>query len=270
MTIMSKILTSIHGHRLGLTQDGYLIGKGLKGIRTGDEGALATFGNPANVVRFLDDFLGDVIADQWNAHLGTDNGTGAATAIAINAAIGGTLRLTTGDSNASLAADGVVLDSALNWKAAQGNLTFEARVKVDVITGVQIFVGLTDQVSALEMPVTLSGTTFTTVATDAVGFLFDTSADTDTIRLVGVANDVDATHQDSGLAFVAATYKTLRVEVDTAGKADFYIDGVKIGSTMTGAVTPSVALTPVIGARSLNTTSKNVDVDYILIEANRA
>jgi len=172
------------------------------------------------------------------------------------------VRIITGDSNASLAADGVQLTSFLNWKSANG-LTFEARVKVSAITNLQLFVGMTDQRSALEMPATLSGTTYTTVFTDGFGFLFDTAATVDTIRCVGVANDVDAAHVDSGLAYVAATYKALRIQIDTIQTARFYIDNVLVG-TVPLACRGTIPLTPVVCARAAgDTVSKNVDIDYI-------
>jgi hypothetical protein len=62
---------------------------------------------------------------------------------------------------------------------------------------------------------------------------------------VGVANDVDATRQALTTAPVADTYYVFRIEVDSAGKATFYIDGTQVGTQMSGAVTASVALTPV-------------------------
>lgn len=209
-------------------------------------------------VGFFDDFLGDVLADQWTVTAGSDSPAAGA----LTEAVYGKCRLTTGDSNASLAADGVQLTSFLNWKATNG-LVFEARLQVSAITNLQLFVGLTDQRSALEMPATLSGTTYTTVATDAVGFLFDTAATTDTIRAVGVANDVDATHVDTGLAYVAATDKVLRIVIDRAQTAKFYIDGTLV-ATVAAAVRASQPLAIVVAARAAgDTVSKTVDIDYI-------
>lgn len=210
-------------------------------------------------VGFFDDFLGDVIQDPWTSAAGSDSPAAVA---AISEDIGGKVRITTGDSNASLAADGVQLTSFLNWKTANG-LLFEAKVKVSAITNVQLFVGLTDQRSSIEMPATLSGTTYTTVATDAVGFLFDTTATTDTIRAVGVANDVDATHVDTGLAYVADTYKVLRIVVDRNQNAYFYIDGTLV-ATVASAVRGTIPLAIVFCGRATgDTVSKTIDIDYV-------
>jgi hypothetical protein len=170
-----------------------------------------------------------------------------------------------------MAANGVQLEQSLNWKPSQGNLVFEARVKMDAITTVALFAGFTDQVSALEMPATLGGgDALTTNLTDGVGFLFDTGADTDTIWLVGVRNDTDAAKQDSGLAFAADTWRTLRLELDSAGNATFFVDGVQRGTAMANATTAAVALTPVIAGFSRAAASRVFTVDYVLVQADRA
>lgn len=229
-----------------------------RGTILGDLGVTATQ---------YDDFLGKTISGAWDVQKGSDAAT---VHFAHVADTSGKARATTGaGAGASMAVNGVQLSSGLNWKANQGNLVFEAKVKLSAITNINLFVGFTDQLASLEAPVTLSGTTFTTNATDAVGFLFDTNATTDTIRLVGVANDVDATHQDTGLAPVAATYNTFRVEVSTTGVATFYLDGVKVGTALTGAVTASVALTPVVAGFTESAASATIDVDYIFVQQTR-
>lgn len=211
-----------------------------------------------NRFAMFDDFEGDVIRDQWTIAAGSDSPAAGALTEAVN----GKLRLTTGNSNASLAADGVQVTSFLNWNTANG-LEFECVLQVDVITNLQLFVGFTDQRASLEMPFTLSGTTYTSVATDGFGFLFDTAATTDTIRCVGVANDVDVTHVDSGVAYVAATDKKLRISVGRNNTAKFYIDDVLV-ATIASITRSSIPLALVVCARAAgDTVSKNVDIDYI-------
>jgi hypothetical protein len=223
-------------------------------------------------IRLYDDFLGDVIADQWNCRLGTDPQCITAT---ISAAVGGEVAMTTGDDVAgSMAVNGVQLDSNLNWRGTVGvEMVFEVRVKLNAITNVALFVGLTDQVAALEMPFTLAaGDALTSNATDAVGWLFDTGADTDNWWLVGVANDVDATKQNSAIAPVAGTYETLRVQVLYDGSAVFYRNGIKVGTTMTGALRSyptAPTMTPVIAAFSRSTASRLVTADYVYLQQNR-
>jgi hypothetical protein len=142
---------------------------------------------------------------------------------------------------------------------------------MSAIFSVCVFVGFTDQIGTLEMPFTLgAGDALTSNATDAVGVLFDTAADTDKWWLVGVANDVDATKQDSTLAPTANTFETWRIEVDRTGIATFYRNGVAIGTTMSGAVTATVPLTPVIAAFARSTTAKTIDADYVYVTQQRA
>lgn len=222
-----------------------------------------------HVVQLRDDFVGEEIDGyRWQSLIGTDTECRQATVLADQ--IGGVIRLTTGDdAAATMAVNGTQVQSRLNWKAAQGGLVWEGRVALSAITSVCVFIGLTDQVSALEMPFTLSGTTLTSNATNAVGLLFDTDATTDNWWLVGVAADVDAAQQNSGSAPVAATFETWRIELDVLGTATFYRNGTLVGTAMSGAVTPSAGLTPVIAAFSRTNASRNIDVDELLVQAQR-
>jgi len=262
---MVQIHKSIRGRSLGLGPSDELIAPG--GLFTGRHGSQIVFPSPTKMVLF-DDFLGDVVGDLWNYTEGTDTTTADG---AIVEGVNGVFRLTGGDSAGTVAADGAQLNSALNWKANQGNLIFEARVKLASIASVSCFVGLTDT-KALEAPIqsAASADTITTNATDAVGVMFDTSMATDNWWLVGVATDVDATKQDSGYAPVADTYETWRIEISAAGAAQFYRNGLAIGTAMSGALTATVALTPcfIIWPRSA-AAGKTMDIDYVCVAADR-
>jgi hypothetical protein len=220
-----------------------------------------------SLVEFYDDFLGDAVDARWNSRVGSDPQTVAA---AITASPRGVVRLVTGDdAGATMALNGVQLEAATNWRPSDGGVVFEASVRISAITNICVFFGLTDQAAALEMPFTLAALDVLTAnATDAVGFLFDTGAATDTIWLCGVAADVAGTHQNIGVAFVAATFQTLRIEVDAIGTAKFYIAGRLVG-TMAAAVTATVGFTPVIAAFSRGTAVRNVDADFIYLSSAR-
>jgi hypothetical protein len=256
------IQVSLHGIGLdgfGITREGDLVSRNR---------VIAPRSN--KFIRYFDDFLGDVLRDEWNVVEGADTGTSDAV---VTNAIGGTVRLTTGDSaTTTWAGNGIQLTHGAfyNWKAANGGLYLEARVKLDDITTAGFFVGFTD-LGTYEAPIISagSGNTITTNATDAVGFMFDTNMTADNIWLVGVANNTDATAQNTGTAPVAATYNTLRVEVSSGGVASFFIDDVAVGTQMTGALTTTVALTPTIAATSLVAASRNLDVDYIDVGMDR-
>ena len=222
------------------------------------------------IVQLFDDFLGEEIdAYRWQSLVGTDAECRQATVRADQA--NGVVRLTTGDdAAASMAVNGVQMQSRLNWRADKGGLSYEVRVAIDTITSVAVFVGLTDQVSALEMPFTLAaGDALTSNATDACGVLFDTAADTDRWWLVGVKADVDATKQDSAVAPTAGTFEAWRIDIDATGQATFYRNGSLIGSAMANALTASVLLTPVVATFSRTSASRNVDVDHKLVQQQR-
>jgi hypothetical protein len=271
-----EILTSLHGRAVGLGPEGTvgaakgkraLISKG--GFRSGDRGKQVVLPSPDQVALF-DDFLGDVLADQWNA---VETDTDGAQAV-LAGGIGGTLRITTGndDGNAVVLPDLSGVTSYLNWQASNGGLRMVARIKISRITLAYIFVGFTDLIT-IEAPVYAAGSvdTITTDADDAVGFMFDTGMATDTFHLVGVAATVDATRQAISTAPVADDYITLGLEVTAAGVATFFINGLQVGTPMSGAVTPGADLTPVIYASNTDGTSAlTLDVDWVNVSMNRA
>lgn len=265
---MSQILTSLHGKLAGLDSNGKLVAP--KGFRAGAHGNQIDLPSPSTVVMF-DDFLGDLIADEWTPVEGTDT-TGAAQAV-LAGSIGGALRLTTGDddANGTILTDLSGLVSSLGWQASNGGLSLQARCKVSRITLAYMFIGFTDSISA-EVPIQCnSGETLTTTATDAVGFVFDTAFTADTWHLCGVATDVDATAQVLTAAPVADDYFTVRIEVSSAGLATFYLNGVQVGTAMSGAVTAAADLTPAIYVSNTDgTAALTLDVDYICVSMSRA
>lgn len=263
-----RILTSIHGRKLGLTHDQHLMAPG--GIIIGEHGEQSRVPSVIDNVIF-DDFLEGFSTGTWLATEGTDSATSSAAILA--GGIGGVLRLTTGDAGTGYAADAEqITQNGLYWQATDGGLVFETRVKLSQITEDYVFIGFTDT-TALEAPIISAGSanTITTNASDAVGVMFDTRMTTDNWWLVGVAADVDATLQNSGFAPVAATYETWRIEVSAAGIAVFFRNGVQVGTAMTGAITPATDITPIVTASKLSTaTSITLDVDYIHVAKTRA
>lgn len=268
------ILTSIHGRQLGLDQNQLLVApngvsSGTAGVQVVETGHL--------LVGFTDDFMGDLLSAEWDAKIGSD---GNVATPAINVQKSGVVRSTTGaGAGGTMAVNGVQLQSSLNFSAPaqyqQIRTAFQVRVKLSAITNLSVFVGFTNQVASLQMPINGSGVgdAFTNNATDAVGFLFDTVMTTKNWWEVGVANSVGATGQNTGVPPVAATYETLRVELETdntstGAQAYFYRNGLMISasgvsSSMANAIRNSQSLTPVISAFTRTAASVNVDVDYI-------
>lgn len=263
---MSQILTSLHGRRVGLDKDDNLL---VPGVRMGGHGKQISVSSPTKVALF-DDFLGDVLADQWAAVETDVDGT----ELVLAGGIGGVLQITTGndDGNGVVLPDAAGVTSYLNWQASNGGLEIQARVKMSRITNAYLFVGFTDLIT-IEAPVISAGSadTITTNASDAVGFMFDTNMTTDTFHLVGVAANTDATLQTVTNAPVADDYMTLRVEVNASGVATFFVNGAQVGTAMSGAVTAATDLTPVVLASNLDGTSAlTCDVDYIYVAMDRA
>lgn len=226
--------------------------------------------NPTSIMQLKDDFQGEEIDNaRWQSLIGTD--ATCAQAIVNPDQYGGSVVLTTGaDAGATMALNGCQLHSQLNWKANGGGLVWEGRVKMSAITAVCVFIGLTDQRAALEMPFTLGAAdALTANATDACGVLFDTGADTDDWWLVGVAAGVAATKQDTALAPVADTYEDWRIEITGDGNAMFYRNNVLIGAQMTGALTPTVLLTPVIASFARGAASRTINADLINMAQQR-
>lgn len=260
---MSRILTTLHGGLVGLNDKRQL--QCGKGFRSGEHGSQRTHGSPSTV-EFWDDFVGDVIADQWNVAVGTDTLPPSAAILA--GGIGGQLKMI-GGNDGTIGADLVMLTQALQWQASNGGLAIEARFNMDRITTAYCFFGFTDLVT-VEAPITVSGTTYTTNASDAVGFLFHTAATTDTWHLTGVAANTDATAQVLTTAPAANTFATYRVELSATGVATFFINGVQVGTAMSGAVTAATDLTPVLAfASESGTTSMNGYVDYVHVSMDR-
>ena len=264
---MTSLLHNIYGRKLGVDHDENVLAK--QGLGVGSKGNQFLVPSPYTAVLF-DDFLGDAFnTTKWLSAEGTDSAT-SAVAMELTCPTGAA-ELTSGNAGTGEAADAITINGKLGWQADTGGLVMEVRIKLETITNVMAFIGFTDVATGVEAPVTLATATFTSNATDAVGWLFDTGATTDTWRMFGVANDVDATAQDSSAAPVASDYETLRVEVDSGGVATFFRNGLAVGSKMTGAVTATVNLCPLVYWSNLSgTTSRIMDVDYIYVASNRA
>lgn len=213
-----------------------------------------------------DDFLGDVLAAEWSASQGSD-AEGAIAAI-VAGAQSGEVKLTAGDSNDINAIS--CLTQGLGWALTAGKLVFEAKVNLGSAASVAGFIGMSDVLATTtkEETASLSGTTLTTAATDAFGFLYDTAATNDFWHTVGVATDVDRAHTSTGILPVANTYATFRIEVTAAGVATFKINGTSHGTLGTAAAPVcaiATKLTPSLYVNGRTTATKTMVVDYIKV-----
>jgi hypothetical protein len=216
-----------------------------------------------NRVEFFDDFLGDLIEDGWTVQADTGGTGNQGTAV-----VSGAATLTTDGTDD----DTVLLAHELNWKASQG-LVFETRLKLDVITTVAIFAGLSDAKTETSpnLPIGRQTTVSAATATDAVGFVFDIDSTADVLFGSGVKAGTLIADQGASAALVAATWVVLRIEISTAGAASFYVDGTLLGTAaVANAVTTTVALTPFIGLANRGGFAHVLNVDYIYVSGARA
>lgn len=262
---MKQVLKSLHGRVFGLGDDDSVVAQ--YGLRAGTWPRQFLQPSPIHVVT-MDDFDGAAILGTWGVNKGSD---AAAANFAINAALNGTIRGSTGANAAgTMATNGVQVNGHLNFQANSGGLEFGFRVKLGAITTMALFVGLTNQVAALQMPVQGAGggNGFTVVANDCVGLLFDTTMTNANWWAVGVKGGVATAGVQGATAPVAATYDDMFVQLDASGNATFYLNGLSVG-TIAGAVTAGIPLAPTVAGFRRSAASTTVDADYIYSAVNR-
>ena len=266
---------SLHGRKAYTSTDDQLVG--AKGTAAGQpEGPHIVHGQAPEWVGLFDDFLGDVIADEWNA---VEGDTGHSQGIA--ALTNGVYRLTNSATAAATPAGVNQLTSALNWKANQGpggqfgRLRIGARIKAANYTFGGLFVGFTDNASA-EMPAYDTGGALFTQAADCVGFLIGENGDTGWVGVSAKSTAGDSGDQSVALSTspTAGVYTTLEVEVsrgnsDTGGAATFYVDGIAKGQ-ISSPIASTTALTPTVAVFDVDAAGAPVvDIDWINVSAPR-
>ena len=268
-----------HGTRLYITPESETVSK--KGFVAGGEasvgnkgGSVVLPGNPA-VVAFFDDFLGDVIADEWYS---AEGDTGHAT-VAVQAVTNGVARMHLSSTATKAPASYCVLNHGLftQWKANQGNLRIAARLKVDNTDGANVFIGFSDtgadQMVGYDTGDSTAAPLFN--ASNAVGWLFSGGDGSPSTVWRGVACNADTVKTPvDGVAPTNNVYSVLEIELSDTGAggdgkvAKFWQDGVLKGS-ITSPVLATRAMTPVLSAFSSEDTGTVVDLDWINLSANR-
>ena len=225
--------------------------------------------DPSQKVTFFDDFLAAAIDARISSTAGSGAATEAATKVADSLSGEITLKSSTDDGINSANSTTITLDE-LNFKANQGGLVLETRLKIDAITVVALFVGFTNAISStVELPLWKTADNIDSDAADACGIGFDTDGTTDEWFQGGVKATTDTAPTHSGSAPGINTYVTLRVEVSSAGAVTGYINGTAIGAATANAVTATVALTPMIVVSSRSAAQRIMTIDYIWAQQNR-
>ncbi len=248
--------------------------RGTKEFLTGKVGTIA-FDNrhDDNNVSLIEDFdtytafPATAAEHPWTLLSGSD---GSADDPVIVAAKGtGHAQLVTGAAASYvMSTDGSQIVGSNPWSADMGTLVMEVRLKAAAITALQMCVGFTD-IASLEMPVTISGTTITTVADNVVCAVFDNNQTTDQWYFVGSASTTDATgNAITGVPPVAATFEVIRIEIDGLNDARLYLDGVLEGTLTANAVTAATSIFPTVAITGGDAT-QTIDIDYIRVWATR-
>lgn len=196
-------------------------------------------------------------------------------------ALSGVVRVTSTD----VADDGTIIGTYNCFDVGlMGPIVIEARIQFNNIATKRCFFGLTDATGgdekkdlSIEDDIVASTTlTFTPVASDYVGFLFSSEmTDADVWHYMyrgGTAAMTSGATAESydfdGYELVAGDYQILRLEVDPNGTARWYIDG-NLLKTVEGACSTSVDMGVVLGVEAVGAAVEEMDVDYLLVEANR-
>lgn len=286
MTIRKQV--PLHGRRAYLSPYDDVVARGAVATGGEDKPTIVLPGSHS-VVALFDDFLGDLVGDEW-AFVEGDTGFSGA----LVTGSGGVFRLLGSETQtANSPAECLALTQGLflNWKANMGagsmktdrRLRMSVRLKQEIVSRTaeagrtHVFVGLADTGGA-EMVGYDTGAGIITNAADAVGFLFSPGGDTGWTLLAAksVAGDSGDQSVVAGSSYgpTANTYTTLELEVrsglsDTGGQAFFWIDGKLVGR-IASPVASTVALTPWIGGFAQDTGyAAQIDVDYVAISGSR-
>lgn len=147
---------------------------------------------------------------------------GTSDSIAISEVVGGSALITTGTADN----DSCMIASAIIYNGTKLAVV-EFRITITDVTGTGVFVGFSDAKSEANGSIALHfpADSFTSVATDAAGFVIDADHATSSIMCASVKNNSDTTPVDTGVDWADGETRNLRVILDAAGNATFVIDG---------------------------------------------
>jgi len=184
---------------------------------------------------------------------------------------GGWARLTGTNENGA----GAILGTQVGFSPVlNGTLVLETRLELQAQTARHTWVGFAaDRALDTAEPLTAVTVTITPVSSSYVGFFQDSqltangfwymaynggTATAPTTPITGIIGD----------AIVTAESQVLRIEIDTNGTARWYTDG-ELLQTVVGACSTTTLLAAYVGTFGTTTTISDVDLNYILFNANR-
>jgi len=161
--------------------------------------------------------------------------------------------------------------------ALSGTLVLETRVQMENLDTKEVFIGFSDiapETLSIQTNVVHGDTaTITNTASDFVGFLLSAELSDDedwhAVYNGGTASAVTtSTSLDLDDDAVAGEWQVLRLEVAPNGNTRWYVDG-DLKKTVAGAASTSVNLGLCVGVEAKGANIETLDVDYILVKANR-
>ena len=170
---------------------------------------------------------------------------------------------------------GLAIGTDINLSPAlNGQIIVEARVEHQALTARTTFVGLMAAAADdIAEPITCATTVLTKV-TPCVGFLFNSELTDATPWYMPYLLATDTTQTSTGVASsqlpVAAEADILRLVVNSDGSAEWWING-KLEQTVGAGVaaTTTTLMAAIAGTWGTTTTVSDLDIDYLLVEANR-
>jgi hypothetical protein len=239
-------------------QSNQRIDKGMRRIQDADTGETIRVDAP---ITYYDDFLGKAcdLTNDW-----TVAGVNSGNAI-ISVLKNGVVQISTGNADD----DDVDMALGLVLTAAQG-IGMEARIAITDVDKTCLNVGFTDATgeAADLIPAMFAVATATITADNCALLVADADATSYVVRGICANATVAGTIVTSTVVPADTIYHIYRVEIDSLGNVEFYIDGVYIGATALGILT-TAALCPYIGVINHGEAAVNTtNVDYVRVWAS--
>ena len=170
---------------------------------------------------------------------------------------------------------GLSIGTEVNMSPAlNGPIIVEARVEHQALTTRTTFVGLmATAADDIAEPITCATTVLTKVCA-CVGFLYNSELTTSALWYMPYLLATDSTQTSTNVASsqvpVAAESDILRLVVNSDGSAEWWINGKLEQIVGAGvAATTTTLMAAIAGTWGTTTTVSDLDIDYLLVEANR-
>ncbi len=185
-------------------------------------------------------------------------------------ALSGAVRVSANDEDGK----GVALVTGLNFQPSlNAPMIVEARVNMRALTTRSIFVGFCGTIADdIAEPSTHTGTAHTLTASHQAGLIFDSQLTAKTWHAIykggTTTGETDSTNTVTAVSPVAGEYDVLRVEIFPDGDVEYWVNGNR-EYRIENAVSTTTLQAAVVGCWGTEGTAADIDVDYMLVTANR-